>query len=238
MSDGFVYIVESPSATDFADRRTEGSALCEAFNLSRTKHSYCIAVNKEQFLLALSIKEPGNRFGTAVAHHGCMPVLHLSMHGFAEGIQLTDGTVISWAELRDILSPINEALPNGLMIAFSTCGGGSSIRMNMREEEHERPFFATIGSFNNILYDDALVAFIAFYHNLFKGKSVQECVAAMKAASGDQGFAVYSGPEEKQQFIQYMQRERLIAALRVPNAASRPTGGLLGLLTPSADTDG
>ncbi|CAN7689060.1 hypothetical protein LJR231_005614 [Phyllobacterium sp. LjRoot231] len=99
----------------------------------------------------------------------------------------------------------------------------------------EKPFFATVGSFSNVPWHDALVAFVAFYHNWFKNKPLFECVEVMKAASGHNSFVIYSGEEQKQAFIHHINTQRIIAALSRPTA---PTGGLTGLLSNPAPATG
>ena len=227
MAHSYVYIVESPSPRDLSDGRTEGLALCESFKLSRTKHTYTLAVNRDEFLRAFTLDENESKFRDEFQRHGCFPVVHLSMHGNDQGIGLTDGTMISWNELREILKPINEALPDGLMVTFSTCGGASSTIMSMVTGD-EKPFFATVGSCDNVHWEDALVAYIVFYHNWLRGdKSAYECVTLMKAASGHDGFIVYAGPQQKQEYIAYVNRQAVVEALSTPP----PSTGIGGLLS-------
>ncbi|MEY9719782.1 hypothetical protein ABIA22_002272 [Sinorhizobium fredii] len=205
---GYVYIVESPSPRDLFDGRTEGTAICETFKLSGTKHSYSLAVNRAEFERAFALGA-GQPFSVAFDDHGQEPpVVHLSMHGSSEGVQLTDGQIITWEELRAILSPINSALPLGLMVTFSTCGGASSIAMSMILGNDEKPFFATVGSIDNVPWDDSLIAYSVFYHHWFKGTRTDQCVELMKAASGHEGFRIYSGEKAKQDFIEYVRKRR------------------------------
>lgn len=215
---GYVYIIESPSPRDLSDGRTEGNALCETFKLAGIKHSYSLAVNLDEFLRALALGE-GLPFLDAYRKHGEeAPVLHLSMHGNTDGVQLTDGRILSWDDLRDILSPINSALPLGLMVTFSTCGGAASIRMSMSEDVNHKPFYVTVGSTREVPWDEALIAYAVFYHNWFRELPAMECVKLMKAASGHSGFAAYSGAEQKQDFIEFAQKQRLIEALSRPGS--------------------
>lgn len=209
---GFVYVIESPSAADLADGRTEGRSLCETFKLSGTSHEYRLTVNIEQFKRALDVTDLSSPILRSI-REGVAPIIHLSMHGNEECIQLTDGSCLGWQELYQVLKPLNDLLPDGLLVTFSTCGGGASIRMNMSEAADHKPLYATVGSFASVPWSDALVAYTVFYHNWFKGENAGRCVELMKAASGHEGFVVYSGPDQKRSYIEFAQRQRLVTAL-------------------------
>ena len=142
----FVYIVESPSASDLANGRTEGRSLCEMFALSSIGHEYTLAVNLEEFSKTFEISD-NSRLGEAIKKHQCAPVVHLSMHGDEDGIQLTDGNILGWKALKKILTPLNHLLPDGLLVTFSTCGGAGSIRMSMSEDTDDKPFLGRVDEF-------------------------------------------------------------------------------------------
>jgi hypothetical protein len=91
-----------------------------------------------------------------------------------------------------------------------TLGAGSG------NGEHEKPFYATVGSYTNVPWDEALVAYIDFYHNWFRNIPAMKCVELMRAASGHDGFVVFSGADQKQQFIDYMKRRNIVNALMGP----------------------
>ncbi|WDZ78256.1 hypothetical protein PWG15_07130 [Ensifer adhaerens] len=141
------------------------------------------------------------------------PIVHLSMHGNDQGICLTDGTMIDWEYLLGILTPLNNGLEWGVFVTLSTCGGAAAARMSMYTEEHRKPLYATLGSTENIPWDDALVAYTVFYHNLFKLKLPATCVELMRAASGHNSFQFYGGAEQKRAFIEFVNKQRLVEAL-------------------------
>lgn len=240
MRSAFIYIVESPSAADIYDGRTEGRALCEAFKLAGIPHEYTVAVNLPKFIEALSCGED-SRLVAAVNRFGAPPVVHLSMHGNGDGVGLTDGTLLGWQHLQAVLAPINERLPDGLLVTFSTCEGGSSMRMSMRKDD-TKPFWATVGSMQSVGWDDALVAFMVFFHNWFKGIDPAASVDLMRRASGHDGFVFTSGHDAKADYRQYVARQRIVEALLAPppepagEVEPRGIGGLFGLLS-SANTD-
>ena len=60
-----------------------------------------------------------------------VPIVHISAHGSDDGIGLTDGTLVSWRNLREMLKPINAALDGNLLLCMSACHGAAACRMAM-----------------------------------------------------------------------------------------------------------
>mgnify|MGYP000226890840 CR=1 FL=1 len=134
----FVHIVESPSAKDLLNARTEGHLLTEALSLAGIISSYNLATDYSTFLEAL-----GPRLYEVMQETKGTPILHLSTHGNEEGIELTDHTFIKWHVLRELLLPINKVLNGGLVVCMSSCSGYSGCRMAM-SVEREIPFFGNV----------------------------------------------------------------------------------------------
>lgn len=100
----FVQIVESPAPQDLFAGRTEGRMLAEALRLADVKHRYRLVANLATFRQALS-----EDLGDAVRCGLGLPLVRISAHGDENGIGLTDGTVLSWESLREIILPVNRA---------------------------------------------------------------------------------------------------------------------------------
>lgn len=209
----FVHIVESPSDFDLLDGRTEGRSLCEALRLAEIPGWYSLATSKTTFEEALRgrLDDAWKHFGSSAT----VPLLHLSAHGSNGGIGLTDGTFISWAELREMLQPLNNAMGGNLLICLSSCFSVSGIRMAMFDGGGH-PFFGLVGHPDAAQWADAAVAYTSFYHRLFKGATIDEAVEAMRVASGDQRFMWFRGRPLKDDWDRYVSAERsqgLAAAL-------------------------
>lgn len=202
MPNAFVYVIESPSATDLLDGRTEGRALSEALRLSEIPHWYSLASTEEAFSEALS-----SRLRQAMGHAGLAPIIHLSMHGNQNGVALTDGTFMSWHSLRTHLRPINEAMNGGLLIGMSSCLGAAGCRMAMHED-NERPFWALVGNTATPTWADSAVAFITFYHLFFKNVFLPDCVERMKLASCDANFVYFAGEHVRLGWVDFMTHQR------------------------------
>ena len=81
----FVYIIESPSAPDLYHGRSEGNRIAETLKLDRIPCVSRIVINKDAFLAALRLGLPESM----KEFEGQLPILHLSAHGSAIGIELS-----------------------------------------------------------------------------------------------------------------------------------------------------
>lgn len=210
---GFVYIIESPAAGDLLDGRTEGRVLSESLRIAEIPHWYSLAANREMFVEAL-----GNRLAAAWKQYGRLPILHLSMHGNADGISLTSGDFLSWDELRHLLLPLIRAMRGGLLVCMSSCFGSAGCRMAMYVDG-EPCFWALVGNKGSATWADAAVAYSAFYHLFFKRFSLDTCVKSMCVASGDHNFESHLGENTKALWQDFVNDNATQLATAVPAAA-------------------
>lgn len=191
----FVYVIESPSALDLLDGRTEGRLLCEALQLAGIPHWYSLAASRATFVEALDarLKQAWDQFRVP-------PILHLSVHGNERGVALTDGAFIPWYELRQMLRPLNQWMNGWLLITMSACYGSNGCVMAMHSED-EPTFWALVGNTGVATWSDAAVAFTTFFHNFYKGNGLDDCVERMKVASGDNNFVGVFGLNAKQHWV-------------------------------------
>lgn len=223
MVNGFVHIVESPSPRDFLDGRTEGRALSEALTVACVPHTYNVATNFEMLVEAL-----GAQLRSAVQEKKAPPILHFSAHGNSDGIGLTSGEFVRWDMLERLLQPIQNFFPMGLLICLSACESSSGMRMAMTDSP-DRPFWALVSHMGKPTWGDCAVGYIAFYNRFFKGHDVSTCVDAMKAATGDYGFAVWHGEQIKANWLASAQQQ-VNNAISNPSSAAGQGLGQLGLL--------
>lgn len=196
----FVYIVESPSASDIYHGRSEGGLVAQALSLDLIPCVARTAINPVAFFAALKIgllEAMGN-----FREH--LPILHLSAHGGESGLQLSNEHIISWNQLRDLVIPINESLGGNLLLCMSACEGYSACQMAMRVEDAPHPYFGFVGNYEKPTWSDTAVAYSAFYHRLSKGARVGEAVEAMKIASGNSAWVCETAEEAKRGFIEYL----------------------------------
>lgn len=134
-----------------------------------------------------------------------IPILHISAHGYAHGIQLSSGEILEWHQLRDLLIPVNRAFNGNLVVCMSTCEGYSGQRMAMVPDSTEHPFLAIIGNCDKPTWPQTAVAFATFYHLLANGRNIQDAVTAMRVASGNDNFFLTTAEQSKQSYISYIQ---------------------------------
>lgn len=184
---GYVHIVESPSANDLLDGRTEGRLLSEALQLAGIPYQYNLATNSSTFERCFR-----ERLLTGMQAHQSHPMFHLSMHGNRDGVALTDKSFLDWAALRRIIAPVSNATTNGLLLCMSTCHGAEAKRIAV-ETVDEVKLWALVGPLAEASWSDSAIAYTAFYHRFFKGASIEDAVAAMRAAAGTETFTLIHG---------------------------------------------
>jgi len=204
----FVFVIESPSAVDLYHRRSEGEIIRQAVELNGIRCAVKTAINLQSFhaCLAVGLVEQMS------VQAGFMPLLHISAHGSNDGIQLSDGYIMPWHELREHLRPINEALGGSLVVCMSSCEGYSGIRMAMTIDQTPLPFFALIGCSEKPTWGETAVAYATLYHQLWRGEYVADAVNAMCIASGNQMFFLQHAENSRQGYIQYLSKVNVVEA--------------------------
>jgi hypothetical protein len=195
MMQAFVHIIESPSDLDLLQDRKQGGALGEALRLAEIPHSYNLVTTHDSFKMALhdgliqAMKYEPNK----------SPILHFTMHGDERGIELTDKTYLSWDEIREFILPIYQALGE-LLICMSSCKGSSAFKM--AKSKYDIPFLFLLGNNDLVSWSDATVAYITFYHLIFKLgiENIRDHVEVMKMASGNDKFELWGGNDVKQYY--------------------------------------
>ncbi|ELS31415.1 hypothetical protein [Pseudanabaena biceps] len=190
ISNQFVYIIESPSKYNLLDGIMEGKALLESLRLAQIPTSYNLVIDREMLKISLTSKliQECQRLGNK------LPLLHLSMHGNENGIELSDKDFVSWQELWKLIAPLSNYMNGGLIICMSTCYGSYGSYM-ANFGKNNLIYASLIGNISTTNWADAAVGYITFYHLYFKELSIDQCVEAMKTASGDDGFRLHWGNE-------------------------------------------
>ena len=197
--DFYVHIVESPSAVDLSIGRQEGAIISQALTLNRIPFSYKLFATKEIWLERF-VESFNDSLKDFPSH---LPIIHLSAHGGAAGIQLTDGQLIEWLALKPMLQAINSAYDGGILLALSCCKGYSAKTMAVQLLPEAHPFFAMVYNEDSPTWADTGVGYASFYHQLRIGRSVVEAVEAMKVASGNPLFTATTSVEINRSFQQY-----------------------------------
>ena len=191
-------IIEAPSPDDIFYGRTEGRVLCETLGSTPIPMSYNVAVNQPKLINALALCRQHSQ------SPGVLPILHLSMHGNEEGVELTDGSFLHWQQLRHLLLPVGQGK---LLLCMSSCYGFSGCRMAMFDDGLS-PFLAIVGHRGKANLSDLAIGYSAFYHRLFKGALLPIAFEAMKQASGDIEFEYITGQLAQETYRKELARLR------------------------------
>jgi len=173
-----VYIIESPSANDLLHGRCEGTSLTSIFKLEDIPYEYYLAINKDTVKSALELIKEDMLYVHYEEMRECFffPIIHLSCHGNEDCIAFSSGDSIKWNELNQIINDmeLNLAFDEGgtinpLSLSMSSCCGLYAIFADREEHSVDKsPFAFVLGHEESIRWDDALIAFATYYHNLIK----------------------------------------------------------------------
>ena len=196
----FVFVIESPSAVDLYHRRSEGEIIRQAVELNQIPCIVRTAISLEAFDACLKI----GLSDAMKSMPGFVPLLHISAHGNSNGIVLSNGYQISWHELRAHLRPLNEALAGTLIVCMSSCEGYSGTRMAMYPKDPALPYLALVGCATKPIWGETAVGFATLYHQLARGEHIESAVAAMRTASGNDGFIVEHAEVSLKGYVEYL----------------------------------
>jgi len=129
--------------------------------------------------------------------------LHLGAHGNAEGVELSRGEFVSWAELRDLLTPVCTRTSGMLLLSMASCEGLAANRAAMTLwGEEDLPFILMVGSRGKPTWSETAIGYSTLYHHLQAGRSLDQAVEAMKTASGHDDFVWTDARVVRQEFRQ------------------------------------
>jgi hypothetical protein len=184
-----IYILESPSPEDVYCDRSEGQLITGLLDLLGMNYLLRNISNSLMFRHAMTdgLQADCKRLGKTPL------VLHLSCHGNQDGICLTSGEVVPWAELRQLVAPLNKEVNGALLLCMSSCEGFHAFQMCVELES--APFFGIIGNTGNITWAESAIGYAVFYHQLELGRNSLEALEAVRVASGNSCFVVLRGEE-------------------------------------------
>jgi hypothetical protein len=134
------------------------------------------------------------------------PILHISAHGAKQGIQLSNGAIMNWSDLRELLVPINESLGGALLLCMSACEGFAACQMAMEQDDAKQPYFAMVGSYKEPTWSDTAVSYLTFYHLVAKGQAIDDAVAAMRTASGHDSWTIETAENTRRAYLEFLRR--------------------------------
>ncbi len=193
-----VFILESPNDADFYEGRSEGFALARSLRVAQIGAETRSVCSRAMFQRGL---DDYVNICRGVDPAELLPVLHLSAHGSREGIGLTDGQLISWNAMAQLLAPINAQLNGSLDLILSSCNGFHAITMAMAHELHNpRAFNVLVGPNFEPTWGEALIGYTAFYFQLTRTMNLDNALNALRVASGQIEWHALSAATARQLF--------------------------------------
>jgi len=123
-------------------------------------HQYHEVYNKNSFIEMLKFYGINSQY-----MHGGI-VIHLEMHGSDDksGLGLSDGTIILWEELVDLLRVININTKNNLYVTMATCFG-RYMYLGVSDEK-KSPYSAYISASKKVMPDEIITDFSIVFETL------------------------------------------------------------------------
>jgi len=201
----FVYIIESPSAKDIYNERSEGDLIKRAVSLNGIPCVSKIVVSEDTFIDALKT----GIYKEMRRYQGRRPIIHLSAHGSKDGIQLTDETLFGWRDLKNHFNFINKIFDGSLLLCMSSCRGFSACKMSMDGTNRPYPFWGMVGNNVEPSWSETAVAYATFYHHIARGNLIAPSVEAMKTASGNNGFVFIEAETARDEYLKVIQKQNM-----------------------------
>jgi hypothetical protein len=110
---------------------------------------------------------------------GQAPILHIEAHGTPEGIQLPNRDLVTWTEIRSLLTDINRGCRMNLLAVMAMCHGRHLVSQLVPTDPS--PVWGLVGPTNQIFPCRLQEGLSAFYQELFGELDGRSAVEAMNA---------------------------------------------------------
>ncbi|WP_294196583.1 hypothetical protein [uncultured Sphingomonas sp.] len=192
-----IYMIESPSPDDLYRGRNEGDALATTLKLAEINVIYYLAASEDTFQQALDdiVIRINNE------EENAMPFIHISAHGYEDGLELTDGGTLYWEQITKKLEQVSElvgllnsgvpgigSLPR-INLSLSSCSAYSNYK---RVAGDKIPVQSVLGPNIDVGWCQSLIGFTTFFYQAFiLRRTFQNAVVAMNAAAGIIGQQIF-----------------------------------------------
>lgn len=114
-----------------------------------------------------------------------VPLLHVECHGdILEGLEFSNGSVISWEDLSDLLIPLNIASGCNLMLCLSACYAANFLKQ-MGSFKTACPCRILVAPAAAIDPAECMRGFRVFYGKLFEARRVDSALEAIEDMQSD-----------------------------------------------------
>lgn len=168
-----IFIIESPNPVDRTRERTEIKGLVALGKMFRHHVTSFDVLSRSDFqkiikyISSIDSDESSGKIHEDIA-------VHISCHGNTEGLGFgTD--FVPWTELADILSDLSQPeFSEKVLLSISSCGTSKQRltaafnKVSKKGEQIYPPSFVVFFDQNTVAWDDSLISWGLFYHNLGK----------------------------------------------------------------------
>ena len=109
-----------------------------------------------------------------------IPILHLECHGDKSGLELTSGETVTWRELRNPFSLLNQLSGLNFLLVMASCFGGHAI--DLMDITAPAPVWGVIGPDKEVNAIELRDGFIAMYSTLFRVGDLGTAIIEMRTA--------------------------------------------------------
>jgi hypothetical protein len=119
------------------------------------------------------------------------PILHFECHGSGApgGLEMKDGSIVTWEDLKAPLTELNIASECGLFLTLATCYGGWLGEIASLTER--APMLAYVGPRNSLASKHLATGFSHFYDTLLAGGDVDRALQKLNTPSLPPNSYVY-----------------------------------------------
>ena len=140
-----------------------------------------LTVRREKIETVADLRQTLGNLKDELLRNPIYPWIHLDGHGVKEetGFVTANHEYCTWAELNELLTPINVTLGLNIFLILSMCQGGSfatSIRTTDRA-----PVLALIGPVREISSNDVVADYSPFYTTFIRTNSIKKALNSLDA---------------------------------------------------------
>lgn len=147
---------------------------------------------------------------------GRIPLLHVDCHGHeTDGLEFANGSMLSWADLSNLLVNLNRATRFNLVAVFSACYGGHFL--SQLDSIEPAPCCAMIAPTHVVNPSEIYACFGTFYKTLFEGRDAGLAVDAIVRMNLEEGkwFAQLAELWYERVVVEYIEKHCTNAEIKI-----------------------
>ncbi len=155
------------------------------------------------------------------AASGARPLIHIESHGDPdEGLEFSNGSVLSWGELANLMVSINLATKFNLIVCLSACHAANFLG-KMGDVDRPCPCRALIAPHKEMSPSEAMFAFREFYSNLLQARTFNSSIELIEGLKTEDGFWI---AETAEGWFRFTSRQFVLNQCSIPEVKKRILG--------------